>query len=135
MISKRLLKNLIIGSIFLFLLLITSFVHIINSKFNVTGQEQKSVFSVLPENFRSIFINDQSSALSSTDVSISSPMILDLSKIEQETLSINVLEDLPRGSTRIEDVDNQNKGDILVNSSELNEIENIIDSKSGINQI
>jgi len=74
--------------------------------------------------------------LSNADLSNQASIELVQTQIAAETLAVNVLEDLPRGSTRIEDIDNQSKADILINSSELKEIENIIANKrSGIDQI
>ena len=102
----------------------------------VTGQQRDSLLSYLPENFRVLFINNQSSMLSNADLINQASIELAQSQIKAETLAVNVLEDLPRGSTRIEDIDSQSKDDMLINSTELKEIENIIANKrSGINQI
>ena len=102
----------------------------------VTGQQRDSLLSYLPENFRVLFVNNQSSMLTNADQSSQVSIESALLQIKTETLAVNVLEDLPRGSTRIEDIDSQSKGDMLINSTELKEIENIIANKrSGINQI
>ncbi len=106
----------------------------------VTGQQRDSLLSYLPENFRVLFINNQSSMLSNADLSNAdlnqASIVLAQSQIAAETSAVNVLEDLPRGSTRIEDIDSQSKADILINSNQLKEIEKIIENKiSGIDQI
>jgi hypothetical protein len=102
----------------------------------VTGQQRDSLLSYLPENFRVLFINNQSSMLSNADLSNEASIVLAQSQIAAESSAVNVLEDLPRGSTRIEDIDSQSKADILINSNQLKEIEKIIENKiSGIDQI
>jgi hypothetical protein len=135
MVRKKVFTNLNLLSIFLIFILAILSIHIMLSESFVTGQQRDSLLSYLPENFRVLFVNNQSSMLSNADLSEAS-IVLAQSQIAAETSAVNVLEDLPRGSTRIEDIDNQSKADILINSSELKEIENIIANKrSGINLI
>src|SRR5574339_105737 len=136
MIRNNLFTNLNLLSLFLIFILSILSIHIMLTESFVTGQQRDSLLSYLPENFRVLFINNQSSMLSNVDLSNQISIESALLQIKAETLAVNVLEDLPRGSTRIEDIDNQSKGDILINSTELKEIENIIaNKKSGINQI
>ena len=123
-------------SLFLIFILAIISIHIMLSESFVTGQQRDSLLSYLPENFRVLFVNNQSSMLTNADLSNQVSIESALLQIKTETLAVNVLEDLPRGSTRIEDIDNQSKADILINSTELKEIENIIANKrTGINQI
>jgi len=136
MMRSRVFTNLNLISLFLIFILSILSIHIMLTESFVTGQQRDSLLSYLPENFRVLFINNQSSMLSNADLSNQISMEAAQLQIKAETLAVNVLEDLPRGSTRIEDIDNQSKADILVNSTELKEIENIIANKrSGINQI
>ena len=123
-------------SLFLIFILAIISIHIMLSDSFVTGQQRDSLLSYLPENFRVLFVNNQSSMLTNADQSSQVSIESALLQIKTETLAVNVLEDLPRGSTRIEDIENQSKADILINSTELKQIENIIANKrSGINQI
>jgi len=136
MVRKKVYTNLNLLSIFLIFILAILSIHIMLSESFVTGQQRDSLLSYLPENFRVLFINNQSSMLSNADLINQASIELAQSQIKAETLAVNVLEDLPRGSTRIEDIDSQSKDDMLINSTELKEIENIIANKrSGINQI
>ena len=136
MVRKKVYTNLNLLSIFLIFILAILSIHIMLTESFVTGQQRDSLLSYLPENFRVLFINNQSSMLSNADLINQASIELAQSQIKAETLAVNVLEDLPRGSTRIEDIDSQSKDDMLINSTELKEIENIIANKrSGINQI
>jgi len=136
MIRKKVFTNLNLLSLFLIFILSILSIHIMLTESFVTGQQRDSLLSYLPENFRVLFINNQSSMLSNADLINQASIELAQSQIKAETLAVNVLEDLPRGSTRIEDIDSQSKDDMLINSTELKEIENIIANKrSGINQI
>ena len=134
--KKRVFTHLNLLSLFLIFILAIISIHIILSDSFVTGQQRDSLLSYLPENFRVLFVNNQSSLLTNADQSSQVSIESALLQIKTETLAVNVLEDLPRGSTRIEDIDNQSKADMLINNTELKQIENIIANKrSGINQI
>jgi len=136
MIRKKVFTNLNLLSLFLIFILSILSIHIMLTESFVTGQQRDSLLSYLPENFRVLFINNQSSMLSNADLINQASIELAQSQIKAETLAVNVLEDLPRGSTQIENIDSQSKCDMLINSTELKEIENIIANKrSGINQI
>ena len=136
MMRRTVFTNLNLLSYFSIFILAILSIHIMLTESFVTGQQRDSLLSYLPENFRVLFINNQSSMLSNADLINQASIELAQSQIKAETLAVNVLEDLPRGSTRIEDIDSQSKGDMLINSTELKEIENIIANKrSGINQI
>ena len=134
--KKRVFTHLNLLSLFLIFILAIISIHIMLSESFVTGQQRDSLLSYLPENFRVLFVNNQSSLLTNADQSSQVSIESALLQIKTETLAVNVLEDLPRGSTRIEDIDNQSKADMLINNTELKQIENIIANKrSGINQI
>jgi hypothetical protein len=150
MVNKKVFTNLNLLSFFLIFILAILSIHVMLSDSFVTGQQRDSLLSYLPENFRVLFINNQSSMLSNADlsnadISNEASIVLAQSKIAAESSAVNVLEDLPRGSTRIEDIDSQSKDDILINSTQLKEIERIIELKeieriienkiSGIDQI
>jgi hypothetical protein len=129
MVKKMVFTNLNLLSIFLIFILAILSIHIMLSESFVTGQQRDSLLSYLPENFRVLFVNNQSSMLSNADLGNQASMKLELSQIAAESLAVNVLEDLPRGSTRIEDIDSQSKADILINGTGLKEIEKIIANK------
>lgn len=136
MVRKKVFTNLNLLSIFLIFILAILSIHIMLSESFVTGQQRDSLLSYLPENFRVLFVNNQSSMLSNADLSNQASIELKQAQIAAESMAVNVLEDLPRGSTRIEDIDNQSKADILISIIEYKEIEKIIANKrSGINQI
>ena len=136
MMRRTVFTNLNLLSYFSIFILAILSIHIMLTESFVTGQQRDSLLSYLPENFRVLFVNNQSSMLTNADLSNQVSIESALLQIKTETLAVNVLEDLPRGSTRIEDIDSQSKGDMLINSTELKEIENIIANKrSGINQI
>ena len=136
MVNKKVFTNLNLLSFFLIFILAILSIHIMLSESFVTGQQRDSLLSYLPENFRVLFINNQSSMLSNANLSNEASIVLAQSQIAAESSAVNVLRDLPRGSTRIEDIDSQSKADILINSNQLKEIEKIIENKiSGIDQI
>jgi hypothetical protein len=107
-------------------------IHIISSNIAVIAQKPHILFSDLPENFRALFINNQST-ISNNTTSTNDTLLNNQTKNE-EAMGVEVLEDLPRGSTRIEDIDNQSETDLLIDDSKLEYIENIVANGTIINE-
>lgn len=100
--------------------------YLISSNFTVKAQKPHTLFSTLPENLIAFFINDQSSSTNSNN-SIHQNSF-DKQTNNEESMGVEVLEDLPRGSTRIEDIDNRSETDILITDNQLEYIQKIVDN-------
>jgi hypothetical protein len=87
----------------LYLSIVLTVVAIISmgSYFNVIAQEGSIIkLSDISDNFKTLLINNQSQITNQTAIAIESL------QNEEKTLSINALENLPRGSTLINTIDN-----------------------------
>jgi len=113
-------------ALFLFGILIALSLYLISSNFAVKAQKPHTLFSALPENLIAFFINDQSSSTNSNN-SIHQNSF-DKQTNNEESMGVEVLEDLPRGSTRIEDIDNRSETDILITDNQLEYIQKIVDN-------
>ncbi|MFB5600374.1 MAG: hypothetical protein ACE5SW_09130 [Nitrososphaeraceae archaeon] len=114
-------------SVFIFSLLVIISIHLISSNFAVIAQKPHILFSEIPENFIALFVNNQSS-LSNTTTDSTIQNSSSNQTQNEESMGIEVLEDLPRGSTRIEDLDNQSETDVLISDNQLEYIQNIVEN-------
>lgn len=113
--------------VFTFSLLVILSIHFISSNFAVIAQKPHILFSDIPENFIALFVNNQSSlSHATTDSTIQNSSGNQTQN--EESRGIEVLEDLPRGSTRIEDLDNHSETDVLISDNQLEYIQNIVEN-------
>lgn len=100
--------------------------YLISSNFAVKAQKPHTLFSALPENLIALFINDQTTLTNSTNSIYQNSFAKQTNN--EESMGIEVLEDLPRGSTRIEDIDNRSETDMLITDNQLEYIQKIVDN-------
>lgn len=124
--GKSKIYNITFLALFLFGCLIVLSLYLISSNFAVKAQQPHTLFSDLPENLIAFFINDQSTLANSTHTVYQNSF--DKQTNNEESMGVEVLEDLPRGSTRIEDIDNLSETDILITDNQLEHIQKIVDN-------